>query len=255
MCSLDPYKTSDYISQLLDEKIKTIVKIIISMTQYIPFYEMYNQLLDSLVCLKDIKFNIVYDIFSCDKIGSEPWLTSLIWSKIQHNCDRVIDSGSEIDNNHPIVFIDDCIYSGSHILSRIKRIVSTFKEFHQTELFLNTIIIVIPYVSTVGYHMIVSDVEIGNLDIKFAPHCIVPCLTQSKEFMNMFDNIDQCMNYMSEIFGNEWCVFCTIYFDHKVANAFSTFPQIYLEGQIFPTNKTMGSLLKKNPSRPFGNIN
>lgn len=42
-----------------------------------------------------------------------------------------------------------------------------------------------------------------------------------------------------------------IYFDHKVANSFGSFPQIYLQGLYYHNNeaKYYGSLFEKDPSR------
>lgn len=158
-----------------------------------------------------------------------------------------------------ILIVDDCIYTGQHTIGTIDDFTSnlvlkkypSYKEPYDIPNFRSeqeNIIkkinfhFVIPYVSQYGRKSIQDAFGIVN---SFYPRSVLRSLNWN-EIVNTYDEGKIGIFVMK--FQIENMDVPAIYFDHKVADSFSTFSTIYLQG-IIPPNDYYGSLFRENPSR------
>lgn len=112
---LDIQKTEEFI------KTHPESKILFEQTKYVVYEEFKSKLLQATNIFMSQNNNQFYLLLcSHSKIGSEHWLTLLVWKLIRNQCLGIIDpcTDSPEENSH-LLIIDDCIYSGCNIASTI----------------------------------------------------------------------------------------------------------------------------------------
>lgn len=247
--SFDPIKVKAYLD-LIPEPYKSVISQLLINTKYIPYHEFKQSLLQSFDIFRDKIGNTELLLFvDTNKIGSEHWVTALLWPQLREfNITRIIDQDSaiELDSVNNVLIIDDAIYSGVNVLSYIDMLTYHIAEkagVQQNEIggYFHFHLIV-PYVSIEGEEEVASFCRSMNIGLSIYS---VYHLNGLETLMNINSEIEA---NLYPLFGIEWSNAPAVYFDHKVAGAQSTYPTIYLEGRL-PDGSQFGPLLKSLPSR------
>ena len=245
---------NDNLKQWLDKSdanIKLIANEFILKTTYIS-YNIFKKYLKKtfLEMLKTLQPSTLQFLILSDNVKvsfenkSGFWVYQHILEYIGKYNHKIITNIKDVDYNLPIIIIDDASYSGSQISSFI-------------ELFSNTncdIYIMIPFISNTAIDVITttfkeSNIE-GNLYFPIKNKFIMKPIY---ELMDT-DKIVKLFQYYTKDGLNirEY----PIYFDHKVADNYSSFPLIYTFG-IIPNahNKAIITKCKKEkiPIKNFYN--
>lgn len=253
--SIDPTKYTIYINSISDNKLKAVVDGIIQNTIYINF-STFKHYLDALTTTLPVKFNLLLDT---EKIGSEHWIIALIWDKIRDKVVKIINTKDNIDNEYPIVIMDDCIYSARHSIGLMGELIIRHNErnYRGTEELIyfstrdistvinrtlnNEIIILSVCTSTTGaYYINEFKADVGVRVKMFSGFTLAPAVLLVKDklentiygFMDNEDAVDYFIDHIGAKDTN-----LAIYFDHKIAGEFSSFPDIY------------SKIVKASPSR------
>ena len=231
--SIDIQKAKIYLDDFKDERKKDIAKTIIDNTIYVNFLQFKDTLLQLLKKLPP-KYNIYFNT-NC-KIGSEHWIVILLWKYIKDNCVQLINHGDTINNDYPIILFDDCIYSGCNMCGSLEAI--TYDTPHIVN---NKIIAAVPYLVNGGDSHLINEFKIDVIyQIK------LPSIN------NIIDKYDYDEMYSS--FGCETMNVSPVYFDHKIANEFGSFPNFYNKIIKNPTSRykivELLNLLKKLINTP-----
>nr|QBK90171.1 MAG: uncharacterized protein LCPAC102_00840 [Pithovirus LCPAC102] len=216
--SIDQTKVNNYLNSIQDFKIKEITQLIIDNTTYINFNTLKNELIKQVNKLPN-NINILFD--TRDKVGSEHWLIVLIWPWIKNKVIKVINTFTDIDNDYPILIIDDAIYSGHYMMGVMDMISYEYKQFNNISWnapFKNKFIGMVAYASKNGIEGINRNSKYMGADILIYTDNIIANISQ------LIPNYNN--DYMHKNFGIENDN-VPIYFDHKIAGKFSSFPNIY----------------------------
>lgn len=246
--SLDLEKCFEYLSLFDDDNYRNFAKEVIDNTLYVNFYELKENLMKSFIKFKEEINDRAFSIFfSSKKIGSENWLLHILWPLLRTlNVEGFVTDDEFLlrkEGRLPkeILIIDDCSYSGIHVCGIVDEL---------------------PYFAS-GYGE--DDNLTGPRTVISKFHVLIPYMTEfSKSQIKscedtsevVFHNIHELTTLqeksddINEKFGIE-LIGCPIYFDHKVANNFGTFPMIYKDGLYFVNGEKryFGSLLKEPTSR------
>lgn len=251
--SLDKKTYIDYVSRL-DPKYANIIKQLLDTTLYVNFKDFKSNLIKSFMLFANaIGSKPVYLFWETAKFGSGNWLIQLLWPLIRQLNINIKGIITQNDDKIPetkldILIIDDAIYSGNHISSLIDEwsynITNKQKKnrrVKQKEYLRDYTIkvhIVVSYINAVGIQSITNNMQ----DISDTLDITIYSSVEFKPYILPMD--------IADIFDVQFPgIVSNIYFDHKVANNFGSFPQIYLEGFI-PNSKTkFGPLMKNLPSR------
>ncbi len=211
--SLCPEKCKTYLNstKIIVDSVN-VVQVILENTRYITFQELYDKLRECIMIFLKIyrQFNVYFPIKG--KIGSEHWLTVLMWKYIREGCMGVVVDHNSItlNNGLPVLIIDDCAYSGISTCDRIDDLQYNYNSVH------NKIVTVLPYYGTDSLYQARNfphtDFVLGE---SLVPYTQLPQLS----------NIDPrklCLYTKTET----TCAI-PVYFDHKIANNFGSFPKIY----------------------------
>ena len=244
--SISPIRFNEYIESIIDKRLKTITSLIVENTIYINF-ETFIYNLDFLSERLPDKFNLVIDSY---KIGSEHWIILLIWKKIKHKVIKIINRYYDIDNNYPLVYMDDSIYTGRNIISSMSVLINEHNEMlgnknvDNLEYFdergiksvvnktlKNNIILACPYVSNISTYYLNNFQNKANVNISILTQNIttatVNILYDSlQNTLYKFNNINELLDYSIDNFNTK-DTNVAIYFDHKIANNFGSFPNLY----------------------------
>jgi hypothetical protein len=186
--ALNPIKVNEYLSLAAEREREIIEK-----TRYITYDEFYRTIAR---LLKDLppKFNLFLPTVS---MTSEHWIVALFWPWLRTRCVDIVFLYEDVRNKLPIVFIDDCIYSGVSIWMDIEKFLQDINHID------NTIYLAIGYVNMKAVHRILKNFD----EIKIH-------LIYGEEIYPIIDNN------------------CPVYFDHIIACAYSSFPHIYAEKSL-----------------------
>ena len=122
--SISLIKYNEYINRITKTKLKVVTSLIVENTIYVNFPTFkYN--LELLISYLPPKFNLVIDSY---KIGSEHWIIVLIWNKIKDKVIKIVNKYYDIDNNYPLVYMDDSIYTARNIINSISKLISEYNE-------------------------------------------------------------------------------------------------------------------------------
>lgn len=221
---LDPIKIDRYLNRIPDEYVEAAT-FVLNNSEYVTFNKFRDKLQQSFDLFQDNignqPFYLVYP--TQGKIGSENWLTHLLYPQIkQLNLVGILDNSTNILAKIPsgsnVVLIDDAIYSGCNMAGTIDEMSypcgnsKTFR-FH----------LIVPYAKEEGIRTVSGDVS-----KKFVYNFYsVVTMTDTDKLSN--DNLEVAR--FNDDLGSEDAP-VAIYFDWKVANEFGSYPQLYLEGAI-----------------------
>lgn len=251
--SFDPDKISNYLNTIEDPEIRYITEFIILNSHYISF-QTFKEALLRLVDKLPEKFNLFFNYR--EKVGSEHWVTLLVWPYIRDRVIEVIGNESliELSNEYPIVIFDDAIYSGQHIIKEVDAFQSNYNlqryNSHYIEIndlglwstiknlhLKNEFIVAVPYINFITnqrFNFYKEKVSVNlNLIYDQIFYPVITLLLQVKQFSyTIFEWIDIMRNKFNALDIN-----LPIYFDHKIAGQHSSFPDIY------------SRIVKEQPSR------
>lgn len=254
--SLDPIKIAGYLS-MLEEPDRSFVQELIAKTTYVPYQEFKLALLESFDSFhKHIGQTPFYIMLPSSKIGSEHWLTALLWSQLREmNIRGIIDDASTLPimGMKEILIIDDAIYSGNNMLGSMDGFTYNLslttrreqceigKHFHFH--------VVVPFVSKGGKSLIEKVCEELNTQCSMYGRKYVSDLPDVIDLKKYYSaEMKRMRDTLREKFGIEVIVVPPLYFGHKVAGTMSTFSSIYQQG-LLPDGTKYGSLFKVDPSR------
>lgn len=251
--SFDKNKIKEYLS-LLNEPDCCFISELIDKTTYIKYDIFKNYLVESF---NDFKLAIgeqkFYLMLPKGKIGSEHWLTALLWPELNKlNLVSIIDIFTVIVDIDiiDVVIIDDALYSGINITAEVDDFtyeLSLKLNISQKELGKKfRFHFIIPFVTSGGVKTLFGLCKYINADYRLYNKYEMKTITDLIEVNKYYP--ENASDELYKRFGVEIFDLPPIYFDHKVAGPFSTYSTIYLEG-IIPNNKFYGSLFKINPSR------
>lgn len=142
------------------------------------------------------------------KIGSEHFL--LLQLKDQLNPIKVIVNAEKIDNDYPILIIDDAIYSSHNICAHID-------EYRFNTGCKNIFFVVVGFLSCRDVELIREN---SYFNAQIIPFCVCDSLLPYKLFAQ-FDDYNS--DFLYEKFGCEGNRIIPIYFEHKLGGPFSTY--------------------------------
>ena len=268
---IDPDKVEIYLSQISVERYRDIVFNIIKNTIYITMSELLEKLGENIDKFLE---NNREDFFVLlpDKLGSDHYLLSKFWQKIKGDpyFGGLVDIKTDITQleSKSFVIVDDAIYSGIHTLSSIDNLTHNYfkrllgsKYFMETKLLRRELAkpfkfhILTPYISTAG------EKEIGMFVDDLGLSVIYYTEERLESLRDIYKDFPKEYSYIYKKLGMEADAI-PIYFDHKVAKSFSSFPQIYINGwlgkgiynpdDIQDSNMAYGTILYRLPDRPEG---
>ncbi len=239
-----------------DREIRPIAKEFIDKTIYISYrkfksvlYKCVNELLKHLKS-KDknvLQFFITDDDVSY-KYKSSYWIISHIQEYMEKYPEfsiTVVDDKKKLDFSNTIIITDDASYSGSQISGIIN---DNFFDTKDCNIYL-----LIPFISNTALDVIINGFnENNNMNgiINYSSKSTF-IMRPIYEIMDK-DNIVKLFKYYTKEGSNirEY----PIYFDHKVADNYSSFPLIYTYG-IVPNEKNKDIIVNsKSKGIPFKNI-
>lgn len=246
-------------------KYKSVIKLILSNTKYITFPVFKKKLFESvhtfLKKIGDKKFSI---IVACEKYGSDLWILHLVYPhfKTLKNFVGFSTSNYLLDCDNFIIF-DDCVYSGSHLNGIIDEYYDLIIKKNYGYLSKTKLHIIIPYMSNeyleeskerqktqkTQQNILFYNVEIIS-NHNLAKQVLKIFNIEADSGLTPFDQNRKLCRIMQKI-GNANLGY-PIYFDHKVANEFASFPSVYLYGVYYDNDNKMnfyGSLMNYPPSR------
>lgn len=204
-----------------DESIKSIANEFILHTTYISyrmFIKRYKQAVSEMMkMLKPEKLQIYLSDDNVNKSGY--WILQIIKSIVKIEI-IVINNVKDIDNSTPVIIADDASYSGSQIYLFLEDFANVKCD----------IFILIPFISNTAIDIINNSVKDYNIDGTI--YFLDKSLYIMKPIYELMDKekIEKFFIYYSIVPKNtrEY----PIYFDHKVADNYSSFPLIYTYGIV-----------------------
>lgn len=283
--SLDLNIINDYINNIESNNDKSFIKDLLDKTMYINFklfkYSLNQALGNFINTIENKEFYIISE-FGLKKFGSEMWLIALLWSQLRNlKLFKGFLSFSYIkplpEGEYNLLFIDDAIYSGGKVVNIIENLIASLPRgwnaipyryhfnYH----------VIAPYVSTRGLidiNLHIYEWNGGVVDIDAINRILEQNLTYQRGQLisfNLYKVLDMLpLNELIDIkkyYGDDKSYFLRhwdfdfqelplFYFDHKIANRHSTYPQIYKDGYIppntkYPAGALYGKLVKELPSR------
>ena len=241
MRSITPDTKNEYLSKFDNVSDRGFAEKVLNSTIYVPGNVLLEELNRSFDSFADKIGNDSFYIFvPKEKFSSEHIFTIHLWNKIiRKNFIKFINVDSDVKDGTNVIIIDDCIYTGNNTLNTIDQM--TYNNKNKTINFH----LIIPYVSYWGKIAITG----------FKNRLQFPVL-------NFYDKIriinffaipeNEIYEGMIDKFRLQYHHQVAIYFDHKVANEFSTFDSIYLRG-IIPGQKDYGLLINYPPDTDLKN--
>lgn len=252
--SFDPIKVQEYLS-LLIEPDRSFIQELLDHTKYIKYEEFKQTLLQSFNSFKqEINQKEFYLMLPSSKIGSEHWITAILWPLLRTmNLIQIIDEKSPIilNNTINILFIDDAIYSGQNTIFKIDAIIYNAALINKTINYMDVgkylkFHIVTPFNTVNGTDSVFNTCKQRNTECVIYEIYYLPTLPDLIDIKKYYPlNPESTLSKRFDLFSINMPA---LYFDHKVAGPASTFVRIYLNGRL-PDGKSFGSLLKVNPSR------
>lgn len=242
--SLVKTKIDEFIN-MCDPKVKKICKKIFKNTLHISFETFITKLnLCIADLLKSINLNrpifiFIDHLYTDYKYKSNYWLYTYIinYIKSKTSINQIITvinnlENSDLQNNDSIIFIDDCLYTGTQMRQTIINLFN-IRRLHFTFWLLA------PYISLYAYENIIYNMS-------FYPNLYHFCKIKISKFVNFHNPItsilttEQCQLMNDYYFG--FINFNTsylIYFDHKLADALSIINLFYFGIVPNQKNKTI----------------
>ena len=249
--NIDLKKANLWINSQLNENRRRLAKLLIKNTIYITFNELldYIKNLTIKICEELSNSNIVYFLID-DKDDSTYFMSILsidyiINLSLLKNSPIIIDNCSnytlEKIGNDPIIYIDDCVYSGTKLSKKLNLIYenyvfmtnNNFPNFYMGFVGISSsAITILEYLSVSRNKLIMLDLENVKIKnpVKFNYERIFISLNEIIGEKDLF----QLLFYFAPY--NFKKPYISIYFDHKIADPISTFLKILMYGPILPSN-------------------
>ncbi|CAN5664506.1 hypothetical protein BH23THE1_BH23THE1_28410 [soil metagenome] len=163
--SFDPNKIKEYLSQIERENDLLFIKELLEKTTYVDYAKFKQALLDTFELFKQsIGQEEFYLMLPKARVGSEHWLTALLWAQLRRlNLKKIINETNELTEHMTnILIIDDAIYSGQRIIERIYMFGETMSSKNVK------CHIVTPFASSPGFKLI--DESCKDYDIECILH-------------------------------------------------------------------------------------
>lgn len=246
--SLDSDRVEEYLNLLPTEADREFVRDIINHTLYVNFEVFYEALLSSFEAFRDrIDNEPFYLLLPSTKIGSEYWVTTLLWTRLrQLNLIEILNETTtlEVFGQYNILILDDSVYSGINVISLIdeftyNRQLNRPRAYNHLHFHL-----LVPFATQTGLDQLKGFLDAKGYSLSTYETYSLPLLP-SKRYYSDDESKDFELKYTR--FGIEMETMPTVYFDHKVAGPMSTYYTIYIEGRV-PESRDYGSLLKAQPS-------
>lgn len=258
--SLDNGLVQAYLRRLPPQSVWTkLVYHILKNTLYVPFSTFKRELFKCVNLFLRKNQDPYYIIIDCKKYGSDIWLLHLIFPLIRKdpNLKGVVDKDGVLNHNNYLI-LDDCIYTGSQIVGIIEELsTSSARSFFN---------IVCPYATRHGMDFINSEAKEKGNDCGFYTAVVLDDRVMNDMYQKLFHTELNTLvpnsydyNMMMHSIMDKCPIILSygaypIYFDHKVAGYFSSYPSIYLEGACFDGDSTkptdfMGPLFRIQPTR------
>jgi len=227
---LDSDKVSRYLSTIPEEYVEAAI-FVINNTKYVSYDEFRDNLQRSFELfqnsINDQPFYLVYPMQG--KIGSENWLTHLLYPQIRQmnligflnnkdNKDNKDNILADIPSESNILLIDDAIYSGCNMAGTIDGM--SYPDARKKNF---TFHLVVPYTTKDGRKTI-EGVNSQRFNVVF--YSVVEMVNTDK----LSGNNPSVARFNDDLGSEDSPI--AIYFDHKVANEFGSYPQLYLHGAI-----------------------
>ena len=230
-----------------DPSIRQIASEFILKTVYIN----HNQFLKTYkVAIKEmleiLKTNVLQFFINIDDINkSSYWIMQIVKKYINNKkyTIKIINDVKKLDKSLPVIIADDASYSGSQMANTIE------DNFQNTRF---DIFILIPFMSNTAIDIIKKSCTDNNNEgsIMFLDRSIY-LMKPIYELMSK-EKIEKLFLYYGD--NPKYIREYPIYFDHKVADNYSSFPLIYTYG-IIPNNYNKQLIHECNAKRkPFKNI-
>lgn len=252
--TFDPIKVKQYLS-LMDENDSDFIKDLLDNTIYISYKTFRISMLKSLKMFQEeINKNPFYLLLPDDKIGSEHWITAILWPLLRDmNLIEIINQkhGLILQNPINILIIDDAIYSGQNTINKIEAIIFAAALANPKIGFMNAgkyfkFHIVTPYTTKSGGDKLIKIFNQFKSDYVLYETNDLPLLPELVDIKKYYPiNTEKTLQTRFDIWSPNMP---PIYFDHKVAGPLSTFSSIYSRGKL-PDGSSFGSLFTVNPSR------
>jgi len=233
-----------------EDDIKNICKKIIDNTEHISFerfllkfnnciYELLVYIINTIKDIKNLKPIYVYINFNKYEEKSNYWLYTYFYEFIKYISNDKInillldkDNILSLQNDDIIVVPDDCIYMGNHIYRNIKKLNENIKDSVEVNIF-----ILVPFISEIGFLNIQKNFKKNKL--------IFPKMVHKPKLIK-----DILSNYEIMILQKYYINFLDIekelvliYFDHKLADKYSTITPFYLG--VVPSIKNL-NIMREN---------
>jgi len=236
---IDVDKFSSLLMTYQDPLDQSIIEDIVINSKYIRFDQLYQNLIKSATSIIETEFNVFIDIDNL--YHSETWCLALIWKEIKPKVKKIFTKPEDITSDLPLLLVDDCMYTGIHMADLMKMIDLNNKF---------SIVEPLKIIICVGYARQMIDFIFeqrlaGKLSLTKIPYLnqdriqlaslykgetichYVPEPVQTKDRLGKIPLLDPNMDaYMRDKF-NYSAMAVPIYFDHKIANNFGSFPFIY----------------------------
>jgi len=224
-------KIEEYLNSLNNPITKYLASKIIDNTTYISIDD-YMESLQMLAKRLPERFNLHFTPASY--YHSDHWVIVLVWEIIKDSVVTIVTGlDKKIDNDLPIVFLDDIILSGVHNLGKIDDYTYDYKE-KWSEVIKNKIVVAVSFYCDYGFspqleRLLEINTNQRNYDIIFIEK-IEPVRKQQwfKDFLSHQKwDLEKYEDFIIEHFKVGYMIDCLLYADHKIAGDCSTFTSIY----------------------------
>ena len=228
------------------------VERLLDSTFYIDWSQMIRMARSSVARFLDDVGGEPYYILLSWKFGSEDLVIAKIWDLLEaSNLIGFIDYDDPwiYEQNANVLIIDDAIYSGQNMTDQIHNLVTSNEDVEID------IYIVVSVSASNGIGMIRVEVdmlsgrryELRKLCPKsFDSDTPIYNVNLRGIYTTLLEGVPTFSDDFRNRFGAQCVLQVPLYFDHKVAGLFSSYPQIYLDGHV-SDGEDFGSLLPYPP--------
>ena len=228
--NIDPIKLKVFLDGF-DDYDKSIIKRIVSNTLYIKTDEMITYIIDGIKRFLSIhnKYNLY---IPTSKLGSEHYIISKVFTYF--NPIQIIYGEKDIVNNdYPIVLLDDAIYSSCNMCSHIDEL--KFNNKKNGKKINNKFYAIVAVLST-------NDVQLTReFKAEIISKYTLDNLIVSKLFSDIYNS--EFDKHLYSVFAVETSLVLSVFFEHKIANSFGSY-QFYHKIIKNSVNRKMIDILK-----------
>lgn len=224
-CELDSNKIKEYLNQLNQVSQSSQVERVLTQSQRIPTDLLCEQLRSmAQTYLANPSNPRPQYVYLPEKIGSEQYFFSQVYDLFPEISipENIINDSSRLSHLEEmnILIVDDASFSGNNTLAKLDNLTYDNKK------------IKFNFIILIGYQL-----EPIDYLVKFQG--FGASQASRMNVINIQGYIKPPTIKLNDYsLGNECEAVSTCWFDHKVANKFGSWPQIYLQGSLFDKNKS-----------------